>query len=287
MGKKDRSIRKKTKEGKSVFAGSRPDPKSLHPSNTDNLVLTSAGSTTVEDEMNKVPTWDDVKDIYNTLTALDPIHPAPSDLIATDTQGWYPDNADPQVISDLRNLSTRLIVIDTETTGFRPEEGAQVTEICWYSLNSGYGGTFIPPHTLEGADEKSLEISRYHERLAGKPQDDGKQVAALHAFLGGDGARVHIVGSNPAFDALHLGELFKKHGLSPTPWNHRLIDPCAASYWQDPDAPFGTPTGLKESAAASDVDIEGHHAARVDVAATVGVYHHLEARRRRMPVMTR
>lgn len=205
-------------------------------------------------------------------------HFPPTDLKVDYT--WLPEQADADIVDELAQMETRLIVVDVETTGFRPEDGAQTTEIAWYSLNSGQGGSFIPEHTLEGADPDALRISRYDERLAGQPQDDGKQVRALHAFLGGDGRKTHVVGSNPGFDATHLNALFVKHGLTPNPWAHRMIDPAAAAYWMNPDAELGAPTGLKEASAHTGVPLEGHHAARVDVDATAGIWHALEAHRR-------
>lgn len=282
--RRNRTLRKKDRTGRSLFAGSLPDPKNMAPANPDNLHMDSSEEV-LKPASHQVTSYEELARIYLMLAPLHPAHHTPEGLIVSDSHDWYPNYAHPDIITELRRMTSRLIVLDTETTGFRPEDGAQITEICWYSLNSGNGGTFLPPHTLDGADEAALAISRYSERIAGKPQDDGTQVRALHAFLGGDGTRTFLVGSNPAFDANHLNALFLKHGLPPSPWNHRLIDPCAASYWQNPDADLGSPTGLKEATAASRIRLEGHHAAKADVVATAEVWHTLENRRRLMPKM--
>lgn len=171
------------------------------------------------------------------------------------------------------------MVVDVETTGLRVEDGAQVTEIAHYDIASGVLGSFIPAHTLERADAFALEVSRYEERIAGRSQDDGTLVRELHQYLGGDGVRTHLVGSNPGFDAGHLNALFAKYDLAASPWHHRLIDPCAAAYWLHPEAGLGASTGLKEAAALTGVPLDGHHAATVDVQATAGVWYALEADR--------
>jgi len=204
-------------------------------------------------------------------------HVPPAGLLVSQ-HGAYPMEADSTVVAKLRRASTRFIVVDIETTGLDPNR-AQTTEIAWECLNSGDAGSFLSPHTLDGADPKALEISRYHERLAGKPQAGEEQVRALHAFLGGDGIQTFIVGSNPSFDCSHLNTLFVKYGLSQDPWHHRKIDPAAAAYWMYEEVPLGEMTGLKESTKLTGVTLEGHHAAGVDVTATTRIWHALEHKR--------
>lgn len=181
------------------------------------------------------------------------------------------------------NADVRLVVVDTETTGFNPADGAQVTEIGWVCLNTGASGAFVPAHTLNGASEQALNIQQYHTRLAGLPQDDGTAVVALHAFLGGDRTRTHLVGSNPAFDALHLNALFTRHGLSPDPWHHRLIDAAAATYWLDPTQHTGHPTGLDSACTYAGIANPGAHSALADAYATAWVWLALEYQRHRLP----
>lgn len=209
---------------------------------------------------------------------MDTLH-IPSNALGADIGPWFPETASLDVMDELSALDVRLVVVDTETTGLNPEDGAQITEIAYYCLNTGLGGVFVPAHTLDGADSFALEISRYEDRLAWQPQDDGTKVRALHAFLGGDGVKTHIVGSNPAFDCKHLNVLFAKYDLPIDPWNHRKIDPCAAAYWVS-DVPVGRFTGLAESAKITGVPLFDHHSAWADVEATAGVFHALEAARR-------
>ena len=216
------------------------------------------------------------------LAALNPALATPSTLTCQ-VRDWYPEEADPAVIDDLRQADFRIVSVDLETTGFDPATGAQVTEVSWYCLNTGDGGTFIPQHTLEGADPVSLEISRYDERIKGQPMDDTGQVGALRSLLGGDGTKTYLVGSNPGFDALHLNALCAKEGVGAPKFNHRKIDSAQGAYWQDPDAPFGVPTGLKEASAMTGVELDGHHDAWVDTTAAARLWHVLEKTRRSLP----
>lgn len=170
----------------------------------------------------------------------------------------------------------RLVVVDTETTHLQAFPGS-VTEIAWYELGTGIGGSFIPPHTLAGASAQALDVSRYYERIAGKAHDDA-QVDAFHAMLAA-GTRAVIVGSNPNFDRAQLNALFAWRGLPTDPWHRRLIDPAAAAYWLFGDSPIGVPTGLAAAAELCNVDAEGHHDALVDVLITAQVWHACETRR--------
>jgi hypothetical protein len=195
----------------------------------------------------------------------------------------YPATAAPAVIRAIRELDTRLIVIDTETTGFYPSEGHQVTEIGWYCINTGDGGSFIPPHDLTNADPEALHVSRYHERIAGQPHDDGTHTSALHSLLGGDHVRTHVLGSNPGFDGEHLAALFARLGLPRRPWHHRMINVVEPIYWLDPTVPIGQPPGLREGSALARVnDSEAHEAWRDTWVAAV-VWHRCEAARLLLP----
>jgi DNA polymerase III alpha subunit (gram-positive type) len=211
----------------------------------------------------------------------------PPDSLSIDMVKWFPINADLNVLDVLSTSDKRYVVVDVETTGFWFFEGAQVTEISWYCLNSGFGGTFIPKHSLQNSDPESLKISRYEERISTMIQDDGTQVRALHSFLGGDGVETFLVGSNPSFDAEHLGALFASYGLdrkkgSFGPWNFRTIDPVAGFYWQESSFPVGEALGLKKVADFLGLNLDNHHSAKADVEAVAVIWHEAEKRRRKI-----
>lgn len=174
----------------------------------------------------------------------------------------------------LAEAKVRMIVVDVETTALHPHAGS-VTEIAWLDLNDGVGGCFLPPHNLDHADEKALEVSRYRERIAGQPTDQ-HQVARFHELLAG----AIIVGSNPQFDKNHLNQLFEWQGLPIDPWRYRMADVGAAAYWLSGRS-IGDMTGLASAAAITGVENPAHHDAWNDVWVTAQVWHTLEQRRRR------
>ncbi len=66
----------------------------------------------------------------------------------------------------------RLVFVDTEATGL-DHRVHQLTEVAWILREPD--GTevtrrFVPEHTLDGAEGKALEITRYHELLADEPR---------------------------------------------------------------------------------------------------------------------
>jgi DNA polymerase III alpha subunit (gram-positive type) len=116
----------------------------------------------------------------------------------------------------------RLIFVDTEATGL-DHRVHQLTEVAWILREPD--GTevtrrFVPEHTLDGAEEKALEITRYHELLAGEPRTpDAEWVDVLLA----DAEGAVLVGVVPDFDARHLLQACQRVGRAPT-WDHHLID---------------------------------------------------------------
>ena len=117
-----------------------------------------------------------------------------------------------------------VVVVDCETTGLDPIRHMAV-EVAYVHLGEYGAGAFVPPHTLDGADPKALEINRYHERLAHRDRDDRYAATeAMWAALSG----ATLAGSNPGFDAAFLRRLFVDAGLAPDPWHHRMLD--LASY---------------------------------------------------------
>jgi DNA polymerase III alpha subunit (gram-positive type) len=116
----------------------------------------------------------------------------------------------------------RLVFIDTEATGL-DHRVHQLTEVAWILREPDGTETvrrFVPEHTLEGAEEKALEITRYHELLADEPRTpDAVWVDVLLA----DAAGAVLVGVVPDFDARHLLQACQRVGRGPT-WDHHLLD---------------------------------------------------------------
>jgi DNA polymerase III alpha subunit (gram-positive type) len=118
--------------------------------------------------------------------------------------------------------SPRLVFVDTEATGL-DHRIHQLTEVAWIMREPD--GTevtrrFVPEHTLDGAEEKALEITRYHELLAGEPRTpDAQWIDVLLADTEG----AVLVGVVPDFDARHLLQACQRVGRSPN-WDHHLID---------------------------------------------------------------
>jgi DNA polymerase III alpha subunit (gram-positive type) len=116
----------------------------------------------------------------------------------------------------------RLVFVDTEATGL-DHRVHQLTEVAWILREPD--GTevvrrFVPEHTLEGAEAKALEITRYHELLADEPRTpDAEWVDVLL----GDTEGAVLVGVVPDFDARHLLQACQRVGRAPN-WDHHLID---------------------------------------------------------------
>jgi DNA polymerase III alpha subunit (gram-positive type) len=116
----------------------------------------------------------------------------------------------------------RLVFVDTEATGL-DHRIHQLTEVAWILREpdgTEHTRRFVPEHTLDGAEEKALEITRYHELLADEPRTpDAVWVDVLLDDC--DGAV--LVGVVPDFDARHLLQACQRVGRTPT-WDHHLID---------------------------------------------------------------
>ncbi|WP_181785610.1 3'-5' exonuclease [Streptomyces phytophilus] len=125
-----------------------------------------------------------------------------------------------------------LAVVDTETTGL-DRFLHDAWEIAAIVRADGYEDEYvfrIEPD-LTNADSKALEINRYHERTTAPDwRWDDRQTAAtrLYSLLNG----AVILGSNPAFDADMIGNLFGRYYADPRPWHYRVIDvPAMAAGW--------------------------------------------------------
>ncbi len=116
----------------------------------------------------------------------------------------------------------RLVFVDTEATGL-DHRVHQLTEVAWILREPDGTETtrrFVPEHTLDGAEQKALEITRYHELLADEPRTpDPEWVDVLLKDTEG----AVLVGVVPDFDARHLLQACQRVGRTPT-WDHHLID---------------------------------------------------------------
>lgn len=124
--------------------------------------------------------------------------------------------------SPARPRGTRFVFIDTETTGLDFARH-QLTEVAWIvRFEDGRQETrcVVPEHTLDGADEKALELTHYHERIA--PQPRSPACEWLVQFLE-DAEGAVLVGAVPDFDARHLERAAARIQRVPT-WDHHLLD---------------------------------------------------------------
>lgn len=116
----------------------------------------------------------------------------------------------------------RLVFVDTEATGL-DHRVHQLTEVAWVVREpdgSERTRRFVPEHTLEGAEPKALEITRYAELLADEPRTpDREWVDVLLADTEG----AVLVGVVPDFDARHLLQACQRVGRTPN-WDHHLLD---------------------------------------------------------------
>lgn len=117
---------------------------------------------------------------------------------------------------------TRFVFIDTEATGLELDRH-ELTEVAWIVRHED--GTeverqFFPEHTLDGADEKALELTHYHERIAEQPRTP--MAEWLPRFLE-DADSAVLVGAVPDFDARQMAKACRKLGVEPT-WDHHLLD---------------------------------------------------------------
>jgi len=117
---------------------------------------------------------------------------------------------------------TRFVFIDTEATGL-DHTRHELTEVAWivrFEDGREVERQYFPQHSIDGADERALELTHYHARIA--PQEKTPAKVWLIQFLqDADGAV--LVGAVPDFDARHLHDMCRKLQVEPT-WDHHLLD---------------------------------------------------------------
>lgn len=157
-----------------------------------------------------------------------------------------------------------LVFLDTETTGLNPWIH-EIVEVA-YAVDDGPVIRIELPHDLERAEEKALEVNRYHERnLSEEGETDWQEKsAAMEIAL----REATLVGANPAFDA---GFLRTWYGF--TNWHYRLLDveafAAGAFGWRVPVSLKDTATTLR------DLGFEipaPDHSAVADVETTRAIY---------------
>ncbi|MGH3442663.1 MAG: 3'-5' exonuclease, partial [Nitriliruptorales bacterium] len=112
--------------------------------------------------------------------------------------------------------------IDTEATGLDLQRH-ELTEISWivrFEDGREVERQYFPEHTLDAADEKALELTAYHKRIADQTRTPMGEW--LPQFLE-DAREAVIVGAVPDFDVRQLVKACRKLGLEPT-WDHHLLD---------------------------------------------------------------
>lgn len=137
---------------------------------------------------------------------------------------------------------SRLCFVDCETTGIRPDQGAECWEIALivrdiealtadYEIRKAEDGEWVwhLRPDLTRADPGALKVGGYYERNRARGLDpgDGKRIVqpqgmdddqfatpghalALEVATLLDGA--HLIAANPAFDAGHLDAFLRQHG---------------------------------------------------------------------------
>lgn len=123
-------------------------------------------------------------------------------------------------------MNRPIVVVDVETNGLTRAHH-QVVEVAWWNLDTNHRGVFVPRHNqrmvLHDAELEALRINRYIDRIAERMLDQHATepaVSCLWAELEG----ATLAGSNPAFDAGMLADLFERWEMPQPAWHHRLWD---------------------------------------------------------------
>ena len=117
---------------------------------------------------------------------------------------------------------TRYVFIDTEATGL-DDSRHELTEVAWivrFGDGTEVERQYFPQHTLEYADDKALELTQYHSRIASQLQTP-TSVWVRQFCEDAEGAV--LVGAVPDFDHRHLLKACRAAGVEPT-WDHHLVD---------------------------------------------------------------
>lgn len=157
---------------------------------------------------------------------------------------------------------TKLVFLDTETTGLNPDIH-DVWEIAVIT-DAGDEHTWMVRPDLTHADPKALEISRFWDRTTEISEDWKWQPTSLHnEVVANEVARLIqgavIVGSNPSFDERFLTQWLRRHGqtwaahyrtIDVTTLGHGYLAGCEPGY----DAAESAPPNTHKVARAFGID---------------------------------
>lgn len=129
---------------------------------------------------------------------------------------------------------TKLVFLDTETTGLRPDRRAWDVGLIIRDPGQPGDGVehqwFVDADDLDlgNADPFGLEVGRFYER---HPQYNGTDDGFLHveeevtvlASVEAITRGAILIGAVPNFDAEVLGERMRANGILPS-WHHHLVD---------------------------------------------------------------
>lgn len=142
-------------------------------------------------------------------------------------------------------MTTKIVFLDTETTGLDPKRH-QVWEVAYSTGLDKPVEVFQVWHSLTNADPAALRINGYLDRVNENYVKTDEEMARHrnghsllpYTFTQGALWDAYVIGSNPAFDTSFLRE-----ALGFAPWKHRLIDLSNIAM-----AKFSTPVpmGMKE-----------------------------------------
>ena len=117
---------------------------------------------------------------------------------------------------------TRVVFVDTETTGLDPA-CEQVFEIAAVTDTREHVWRIHPTSdVLARMHPAAAKVNRYHDRVSEAGwvwSNPYRSLRDLGALL--DGA--YLAGAVPSFDAAHLTATFLRFGIAPPRWQHRLV----------------------------------------------------------------
>lgn len=204
---------------------------------------------------------------------------------------------------------TRIVFLDTETSGIRPDAGAEIWELAAVVRDiteltetdrirklhdDEYVWHFRP--LLAQADPFALRVGGYYERCSvrglqpgaakcitepGSAPDGDRPLSEPATVAAGKVARLldgaHLIAANPAFDAGHLDALLRKHGECLTVDYHytdvgSLVRGWALGSFAGADVPFPLKLDAAAKLARVDPDAYDRHSALGDARLVRDIY---------------